>query len=72
MKMVLITFLFNKDFIYVVRVKTSKRFSKPQGGFSKTYFCVPVDFKNIWVQVWYKLKNLQLQGYTVEDRIGLV
>lgn len=54
MKMLLITFLLNKDFIYVVRVKTSKKFSKPQGGFSKTFenVFVPVDFKNIWVQVW--------------------
>lgn len=34
--MALITLLFNKDFIYVDKVKTSKRFGKPQEGFSKT------------------------------------
>lgn len=47
MKMALITFLFNKDFIYMDKVKTSKRFDKLQEGFSKTYFCVTVDFKSI-------------------------
>lgn len=66
--MALITFLFNKDFIYVDKVKTSEKFGKPQEGFLKTYFCVTGDFKSIWVQMGCKL-HLQLQGYTVEHSV---